>query len=124
MKNLMCLFVCAMFGSVNFAQIPAVIIEDMVAMEEENAPIINQGVQTAIPVRVINHVKSEKIFIRPEMTLSEAELNLINDEGAALLAHHFDHLSEVDLSLVGLPEGDYQLQIHSREGIVSKALRK
>jgi len=103
--------------NVTSAQIPTTFIETLIEAEEVIADdIISQSIRKNVQVRVINNRNADRILIMPEVVLSEATLNIIDEAGNPLIAYHFNHLSEIDLSIKRLPAGDYTLNLHSKEG--------
>ena len=112
--------------NIAFAQMPIGFVETVIAAEQslsdEMQSAIVPQIQPELPVRVINNKHAKQIFIKPEIVLSEATLNIIDQEGNPLMAYHFDHLSEIDLSIKSLPAGNYTLNVHSEQGSSSHKL--
>ena len=125
MKNLINLF-AALFTmlQIGSAQMPSNVMTQLMEAEQtlltEMIPTSGHEALVGIPVRVINNAHSDRLFIQPQVVLSEATLNIIDVDGNALLAYHFNHLSEIDLSIKRLPVGgDYTLNLKSKEGVAS-----
>ncbi len=124
MKNLINLFIATVIlMNITNAQIPTSVVQLMMEIEEEKTEIAAfdpyHEIELGLPIRVINHKKADRIFIQPEVVLSEATLNIIDQDGNSLIAYHFDRLSEIDLSVKSLPAGDYTLNLHSDQGSTS-----
>ena len=111
-------FICVI--NITTAQVPTSIVETIMAAEHtiafEMQDNVEEEIRIGVPIRVINNKNTSNIFIQPEVVLSEATLNIIDEEGNAMMAYHFNHLSEIDLSIKRLPVGDYTLNLHSKQG--------
>ena len=121
MKNLLNLIIAIIISSATFAQMPAQLVEEIIAMEQEISEV---KYQNEVPAKIVNHKHTDRLYIKPQVVLSEAVLNILDAEENVLIAYQFSHLSELDLSIKRLPAGEYTLNISGKEGSITQQVHR
>ena len=77
-----------------------------------------------VSARLIDNAKKGRIYFNSHVVLTDAKLNVIDQDGSAWLSHSFAVLSDLDISVKRLPEGRYELLVSSDQGQRSIAFER
>ena len=96
--------------------------DTVLVSDQSNDTRINRA--ESIAVRFIDNARNGRIYFNPKVALTDAELNVVDEHGDAWLKHSFAVLSDLDISVKNLPEGNYELIVSSDQGSGSISFQK
>jgi hypothetical protein len=100
-----------------FFDIESAIEDDLMKQTEE--------VQTQLlPIRMSPNQTADWIFIESQVTLKKVTVNVSDMDGNIYLAYNFPVLSDLEMSLKSIPQGDYIIKVSNSLGTTSRQFER
>ena len=120
--NSLFLVIFVLFPTNHQAQIfPVEFFYDLESQVEDN---LEQKVKTTklnvLPIRMNSNQEVNRIHIESQVTLKDVTVNVSDLEGNAYITYNFPVLSDLEMSLKRVPEGDFVVMVSSKIGTASR----